>query len=400
MATTAPPVQPGDVIHAALTNPIRPGDLIRADLTNAIVGLLADLDNRVAALEALAPPGAGVKIISYSPATPRVGDQMIITGEDFDFTTRAAVVRFNSTIVPAFDPSSIDSQLVFIVPDVPGLADTGTQVTMAVSNRSSTATRLVTLLPRPQVFVGNVNLAFVSASPAPLVAAQPAMVQFVATSDGAPAVTVALSASVSTGWTGVQIMDAASPPAVLASRQITIPPHGQTPFNVQVPIPAGIASGTAFTLTVQAAGGGAAASTLKQLTVGQSTPPPDPNVEVQFRGVDAGTLAGSTLTLAPSTTAEFTFDVALAAVGSYDFAVALQPTTSAWVTANSAPKTTPTFTVVQSDIGADGLAHHVVHVDVTAPTAANDQPQMSVSARTHGGTLVTDATYTLAVQHQ
>jgi hypothetical protein len=399
MATTAPSVEPADVIHAALTNPVRPGDLIRTDLTNAIVSLLADLDNRVAALEALGPPSAGVQIISWSPTTPRVGEQMTITGENFDFSTRAAVVRFNSTIVPDFDPNSSDSQLIFIVPDVPGLADAGTQVTMAVSNRSTTATRLVTLLPRPQVFVGNVNLGFVSASPAPLAAGQPAMLQFVATSDGAPAVTVALSASVSTGWTGIQIMDGSSPPIVLPSRQITIPAHGQTPFNVQIPIPAGIASGTGFTATVEAAGGGAAASTLKQLTVGQSAPPPDPNVNVQFRGVDAGTLAGSTLTLAPSTTAEFTFDVQLAKVGSYDFAVALQPSSSAWVTANDAPKTTPTFTVVASDIGADGFAHHIVHTDVTAPTAVTDQPQMTISARTHGGTLETDTTYTLAVQH-
>src|SRR4051794_39634366 len=105
------------------TDHVQPGDLIRADLLNTLIDFVAELNDRVLVLEANVPPPAdhSVQIITISPGSPRIGDQMTITGRNFDYSVRAAAVRFDNTVVPQFLPASSDTQLVFTVPSIPGI---------------------------------------------------------------------------------------------------------------------------------------------------------------------------------------------------------------------------------------------------------------------------------------
>jgi hypothetical protein len=318
---------------------------------------------------------------------------MTVTGENFDISTHAAVAHIGSVIVPAFKPESTDTKLVFTVPNVPEVASGAKQVQLKVSNFSTEATRLITLQPKTQVFQGTIDLQYVDATPSPLQAGGNAFVHFVAKSTGSPAVTVGLSASVSTGWTGVQIMDVATPPQPIASHQITVPALGEADFGVRVPIPAGTAVGTAFDLLVEGAGQGVSSSRIKQFKVGQAPPVEDPEIQIDFRAAEGSALDGSVLRVPAGAAAEITLDVQFAKAGDYDIKVALEPAASKWSVATDAPAAS--LTIEAADIGKDGKAHWQLIVGLTAATAPSDQPKLHVTATRHGGALSRELTYQL-----
>ena len=385
---------------AVPTEHVQPGALIRADLMNAIVDALAELDGRVATLELATPATAShaVKITSVSPLSPRVGDEMTVIGQNFDISTHAAVAHIGSTIVPSFKPESTDTKLVFTIPNVPDVAAGPKQVQLKVSNFATDATRVLTLQPKIEVFQGAIDIQYVDTTPATPKAGGTALVRFAAKSTGSPAVTVGLSGSVSTGWTGVQVVDDASPPQPIASHQITIPALGERDFALQVPIPAATASGTAFTLTVEAAGQGVSTSRIKQLTVGQPAPVEDPDIQIDFRSADGSALVGSVLRVPAGASTEVGLAVQFAKEGKYDIKAALEPITSKWTVATDAPEATPDTPSVEiesTDIGTDGKTNWLMTVGLTAASATSDQPKLHVTAKRHGGTLTRELTYQL-----
>jgi len=386
------------------TQTVQPGDLIRAELFNGVIHALAELDARLVALETSSPPTPDtgqVQILGISPLVTRIGDLMTVTGRNFELSLGAAVVTLDSLIVPNFQsPDSSDTKLVFVVPQVSNVPEVGKQVTLRVANFATHDERTVTILPRQSIFQGTIDLDYAGASPSPLAAGQPAFVQFTATSTGSPAVTLTLSASTSTGWTGIDILDALSPPHVLPSRQITVPALGQTAFFVRVPIPSGTASGTNFSLSVEGVGQGVATARMKQLTVGQAPPTEDPDIKrLDERGIDNGRISGSTIFVPATQTAELTVNVQFGATGDYDITFAFEPSTTGWSVLSdigTPSPTHPSYTIQASDMH-DGIADRTFLVDLTAPTSTSDQPQLHITAQHRGATLKKERTYQLSV---
>lgn len=377
------------------TTHVQPGDLIRADLMNSIVAALGDLDIRLSALEGASPPSTGpypqVVITSVSPTTPHVGDTVTITGHNFDFSVAAAVVKFGSVTVPNFNiAASSDTQLVFTVPNLGLLPATGQSMTMTVSNFGTQATRVITVLPKPQVFQGNVDIDYVSGST--LTPGSTAIIRFTATSDGSPAVTVSLTAQ-APGFPGLEILDNQTPPQPIPGGQITVPALGQVPFSVGVPIPSTAAIGSTFNLTVNGSGPGVTSSRVKQLTVGQSGPVEDATIpSLDIRGIDGGTLSGSAIQVAPGNTAELTVEVAFTQVDNYDVTVALEPASTQWtLTTDVTTPTaiTPSYTIDASDL-VTGLTTRTFLVDLTPAAGATDQPLLHIVAKHKGATLTRD----------
>ena len=136
------------------TEHVLPGALIRADLMNDVIETLASFDSRITALEISSPPVDGgpypqVVITSVSPATVHVGDQITVTGSNFDYNIGAAVVHLDTTIVPSFTgASNSNSSLTFVVPSLGVLPSTGKAVILTVFNAVNEASRTITVLPR------------------------------------------------------------------------------------------------------------------------------------------------------------------------------------------------------------------------------------------------------------
>jgi hypothetical protein len=381
------------------TEHVQAGDLIRADLFNQIIDALADLNARVAELEDGVPVSAGaVKITSVSPANPRIGDQMTVEGLNFDFSAGAARASLSSVLVPNFKAGSSDTKLIFTIPPVPGVAEGGTPVTLLVSNFNTSDSRIVTLQPKVQPPQGNIDLTFVAASPVKIPANAKAFFRFLAEWNGFPAITLTLDADVSTGWTGIEILEDQSPVQPIPNRQITLQPGGKRPFMVGIPIPANAAN-QKFALTVEAAGQGKSESRLEEFVVGQTVTPPDPDINIEFRTITNGTLDDATIQVAAGKKATLKFDAQLRVAGGYDFTVTRTPSATNWKSNTDAPAPTatePSFTVAQGDIESDDFAHQSVTVQVTAPPAA-EQAQLQLTAKKHGGTQETKRIYELRV---
>jgi hypothetical protein len=382
------------------TDHVQPGDLIRADLLNTLIDFVAELNDRVLVLEANVPPPAdhSVQIITISPGSPRIGDQMTITGRNFDYSVRAAAVRFDNTVVPQFLPASSDTQLVFTVPSIPGIVDNPREVLMRVTNFDTDATRKITVQPRVQIFQGNIDLRFVSATPSPIAAGQNALIRYTAQSTGTPAVTLVLSATVSTGWTGIAFLDESQQP--LPSNLITVPALGTKTFLVRVPVPAGTADATKFTLDLQASGQGAESSRLTPMFVGKDAPTKDTDINLEFRGIMNAVLDGSLVRVPAGAQGQLTLDAQFKQIGQYDLTVSLDPATSSWKAGTDAPVPTPnkpSYQVDAGDIQPDGWSHNTVLVGAKASATKGDTADLHVVAKRRGATVQTEAVYQLVV---
>ena len=255
------------------------------------------------------------------------------------------------------------------------------------------ASRTITVLPKVQVFQGDVDITYVGGGT--LTPGGTTVLEFTATSTGSPAVTVSLSALASTGWSGIQIVDTQTPPQPIPNGQIAIPALGQVSFGVSVPIPVGT-SGTNFTLTVEATGPNVQSSRTKQLTVGQAAPTEDTTIAFNLRGIDGGTQAGSSISVARAATAELTVEVGFTQPGNYDVTVVLEPGTPQWALATDVPPAAPgpSFVIGAGDIHG-GVATRTFLVDLTPTATATVQPNLHITGNHAGAVLTSDLLYQL-----
>lgn len=273
---------------ATVPNRVRPGDLITSQYFNTIIDELTDLERRLASLENSVQPGGDptgegqVSISSFVPtADLRGGQELVIFGQNFGFSSGAQSVFFNSKRVTVFKTGSSNTKLIIEIPDVPGVTEAGIQVTMTVANFSSTDTRQLTLKPRQVGEQGNISLSFLDVTPTTIVAGSPPGPTFryqLSAPILLPApVTITPTISI-TGLQGsLQVLDVNGSP--LPGNQITLQP-GQT---AQILVRAGVipTGMTTFRMTVNAAGPGLQGSQDgRDFPVGTPIDPPDPSVPV------------------------------------------------------------------------------------------------------------------------
>jgi hypothetical protein len=150
---------------------VKPGDLITAELMNQILNDLADLNLRVAQLEAGVSSTRIPIIDRLVPTVQRVGGTLTVIGRNFNTPPDANTVAIAGFPIERFQ-SSPDGELVFGIPfiDIPG----GTlDTTVMVKTERGSDSAPITLLPRliiPEGFVsfaqdpGNKNLPAIPAS--------------------------------------------------------------------------------------------------------------------------------------------------------------------------------------------------------------------------------------------
>ena len=125
---------------ANIPNHVEPGDIVKSVEFNGIVDVLQDLTVRVLALESGGASGGGVAIFSVAPEGDlRVGQEVTIFGRNFGYSIGAQRVFFNSVRVTIFKTGSSDEKLIIEIPDVPGVSESGTPVTLSATNFTSSA---------------------------------------------------------------------------------------------------------------------------------------------------------------------------------------------------------------------------------------------------------------------
>jgi hypothetical protein len=237
---------------------VEPGDLVKSVEYNGIIDVLHDLLNRVQLLEG-GVGGIGVAITSIVPSGDlRVGQEITIFGRNFGFSIGAQRVFFNSARVTIFKTGSNDQKLIIEIPNVTGVTEAGTPVTITAANFSSSDSRTVTLRPVQLNQQGNISLSFLNVTPvtvivgskpkfkyqleAPVLLPQPVLIE--------PTVSIASLQNT------LKVLDAGD--QELANRQLTLQPGQSTQISIQLDsIPVGT---TQFNLKVKASGAGVAGS--------------------------------------------------------------------------------------------------------------------------------------------
>jgi len=149
---------------------VRPGDLITADLMNQLIADIANLNLRVATLEAgVISVGDGAIITGISPtANIHVGDRLTVQGQNFNVPTINNDVFVNQVKITAFALSGSSTQFSFDIPDV-GVSAQSPPAILKVSNgNGSPAVFAFQLLPLQQVPSGRVEVSYASAPIMPL----------------------------------------------------------------------------------------------------------------------------------------------------------------------------------------------------------------------------------------
>jgi hypothetical protein len=266
---------------ATVLNHVQPGDIITAVSINSIIDQLKDLDSRLAKLEGGSPNSSRVVIDSLAPAGDlRIGDELTIFGQNFGYSIGAARVYFDTSPVTIFQDGSNDKRLIVVIPNVLGVSEQGTPVTLTVTNQISSDTRQVKMRPKVVNQQGNVALSFLGNTPVTItVGSTPTFTYeldaksiFLQTT-----VTFKPTISITSLQNTLKVLDKNG--TVLTNNQLPVSP-GDTPLiSVHADaIPAGTSS---FTLTLKATASGMDGSQDTQsFSVGLPTPQPDPDLPI------------------------------------------------------------------------------------------------------------------------
>ena len=377
---------------------VRAGDLIRAEDFNLILDQLQALDARVSTLEGQGGPGPeALRITSVTPETPRVGDEMKITGSNFGFSTGAHRVFFDSVLVTAYKIGSSDNLLILDVPEIPGLPTTGRATLLRVDNRTQTATRTITVLPRVVAAGGGVDLQHEGASPAAPTAGQPFALGFILNSRTGSAVTMLVTptSSDSAIQGSMRVLNESGTP--ISSRQVSVPANGETRFSVDMQVPPGATAGDAFRVTVRAEGQGFRAQAGPiSFTVGTAAPTPDPDIQLNLGdAIFPTTRAASTVSVPANQEGEVvvlgefkqtgTYEISLSTVTGWDVATDLDPSRR--------------LTIESSDpLGPEGFRSGSFSLFLTAPGAGSPPRSLVVTAQREGASQTRELPIELSVQ--
>jgi hypothetical protein len=360
--------------------PVQPGDLITSAFFNELIGYIEGLDGRVTALEEAETPAPGqgaVVITAISATSARELEDITIVGENFGFSIGAHRVEFDGTPAAAFRTGSSDTVLICQVPELPSdPPDTGTTVTLEVSNAISSASRAFKVLPKEVQQAGNIDTIFEGASPDPLTADEDNTFEFQFRSDAPLPATLEVNPAVTTPtgtplpWS-TAVLDADGD--VVSDRRIPVPSLAEVTFFVRVSIPNGT-NGTAFRLDVDSEGGGiTTTSGPLDFTVGQNADP-DTNIII----------SPSTPATIEATTGAFTIvavEADFLAVGTYTITLTPLGGLTGWTTTLTSPSSSnPNIQIDSDDLAGDGIADRTITFRVR-PNAGATEGQLRLTAQ-------------------
>lgn len=240
---------------ANIPNHVEPGDIVKSVEFNSIIDVLKDLTTRVSLLESGGVIGGGVAITSVAPSGDlRVGQEVTIFGKNFGYSIGAQRVFFNSVRVTIFKTGSNDEKLIIEIPDVPGVSESGTPVTLTASNFTSSDSEQVTLKPVQLGQQGNVSLSFLNVTPATvIVGSKPKFKYQIEAPVMLPqTITIEPTVSITSLQGSIKVLGASD--QEIANRQLTLQPGQSTQISIQLEtIPIGT---TQFNLKVKANGAG------------------------------------------------------------------------------------------------------------------------------------------------
>lgn len=274
---------------AAIADTVRPGDVISSDLLNRIISLLNAHD---ALLSGGSTSGANaLTITGFTPNPPfQAGQDLQIVGTNFGFSSGATTLKFDSTQVNAFKLGSSDSSLLVNVPFLTSLGS-GKDVLLSLSNGTTTAARVVHVLPMQQPQQGNVDVLINDAvvpnpNPNPITNGGAATIAYVVRSRALLQGTfvIAVQCSNAAMQAAAQVLDAAQNP--MAAPEFVLAPNQQQAFFVRFPNVT-VANGSTLSLTVSASTPGVAGSDTRSYTVGTAVAPPDTTIGLAFNAFTA-----------------------------------------------------------------------------------------------------------------
>jgi hypothetical protein len=396
---------------AAILDSVRPGDVISSDLINRIIALVNAHD---AALSAGGSGSTtGVMISDLVPPPPlTVGQEVRINGANFRFLSGSTVLTFDGVQVNAFKLGSSDTALIVNVPLLSGLG-AGRDVVLSVSNSTTTATRIVRVLPLQQPQQGNVDVGPDAAvapnpNPNPVLSGQPATFAYFVRSRAILQGTFAIAVRCSDAamQAAAQILDSALAP--LPSGQIDLAPGQQKGFLIRIPSVT-LANGASFTLTVSASTPGVAGSDTRSYTVNSPVVAPDPNVGLAFNAftaVDAVSgnpdssasysAGDNTLRIKSSSIGRVNLFATFTQAGTYDVTVQTLPPTVNWVAVRAA--TPAQYVIAAGDIAAGGgsaMRNPAIGIQANAGASATGQARLRLQRQ--GSTQFREITFNLAL---
>lgn len=115
---------------------VEPGQLITADLMNRLLSRVEKLESRVSDLEAGRPSDSPTVVINdHSPKDIRVGQRLTLIGKNFAVPGSRNQISIGGIPVPdrKILQQSTETRLVFVVPEVGGLQEQATPVTVRVT---------------------------------------------------------------------------------------------------------------------------------------------------------------------------------------------------------------------------------------------------------------------------
>jgi hypothetical protein len=381
--------------------PPQPGDPITADFAATLVAIAKNHEARLAALEGTgSSAGKAVVITGLVPAGPvRIGDQLQILGQNFDFSIGAQAVYFDSAAVTSYATGangSSDTRLVVQVPPVANVVESGTDVTLTVANLTTTATRTVTLKPALQAQQGNVYLSYTGVSPTTPAAGAAFNLSYSIRSGALLPAQVTINPTVSVpGWQGLlRVLDIQS--SQIPNGMLSLNPGETKQFSVQIlQIPSGTAAGTPFSISVTVSSSGMSGSFdgPRSFSVGTASQQPDSSISLSVNVGDppsAYNAAANEISLAIGSTATVQLKADFTISGVYDITVT--PTNPNWKAVLSqsilyATSTPITITAVP--------ATQFPAFDITAEAGASPTAQVTIKIQRQGQTSAQTKTFGL-----
>jgi len=356
----------------AITLPqVKPGDLIAAMDWNALVLEVIDLRAHVTQLETGVSSTDGSVVITRILPTGalRITTEVHVQGRNFGFTvgaSRVFVTRDATSVrVDGFKLGTNDQELIFNMPDIPGVLSAGSPARLSVSNASSTANADITLLPAQSTIGGSVDVVPLGVDPATFIAGSQADFKFRVKArtnlDGTFTLSpVVVVASNQAEWqNSLQVLDDTK--AVLSTPTIKLTVGQEAIVFVRIPSVPSTPANAPFTLTLSASSGDVKGSSGPTgYTVGTPADLPDETiltfipsgVEILPSGFGTRDTSGQeeTLKLKTGGGALVTFLAEVTVAGTYEVSITALAGTTNWTTTIDSDSTLPTFPIADADL--------------------------------------------------
>jgi len=303
----------GDSMLDLNTATIKPGDLITSQFMTDLIATLKDMESRIEGLETAQPDPAKLVITGLSTTGPiRINDELQVYGKNFGYGQGNLAVVFSDGAatysIAGFKPGSGSEKLIFSIPPIPSVPQSGKIVTMTVSNTNGSDSRMIAVIPPPQVLIGNVDVELLSVSPGTVSAGSPATFKYRITSRANLKASFTISPVISVSqWQNMLLVLDGSMTSI-PNAAIQLNPGQVQEVNIQIPSVPSSPSVSSFTLLVSAKGDVNGSDGPRTFVLGSPVAQPDDTISINFdyadppEGYDSATgkvslAQGSSLTL-------------------------------------------------------------------------------------------------------